>query len=142
MAVIGNAMEKVKLEKHAYLIIAHNEFYLLKQLIEVLDDVRNDLYIHVDKKVKNFDFEEIKRLVKQSQLYFTKRIKVAWGADSMVKCEYILLKEAFQRRYQYYHLLQDFIGKNIFYTNSLFRIERRLLKLQRRLGINRLKNIR
>lgn len=37
--------------KHAYLIIAHNEFDLLQKLISVLDDERNDIFIHIDKKV-------------------------------------------------------------------------------------------
>lgn len=37
--------------RHAYLIIAHNEFEVLKLLIECLDDSRNDIYIHFDKKV-------------------------------------------------------------------------------------------
>ena len=38
--------------KHAYLILAHNEFEVLNRLIESLDDVRNDIYIHFDAKVK------------------------------------------------------------------------------------------
>ena len=40
--------------KHAYLIIAHNNFYILKKLIALIDDERNDIYIHIDKKTKNF----------------------------------------------------------------------------------------
>ena len=34
--------------KHAYLIIAHNEFEIQKRLIQALDDERNDIYIHFD----------------------------------------------------------------------------------------------
>ena len=30
-------------EKHAYLIIAHNQPELLKKLVELLDDERNDI---------------------------------------------------------------------------------------------------
>lgn len=37
--------------KHAYLIIAHNEFELLKLLIDRIDDARNDIYIHIDQKL-------------------------------------------------------------------------------------------
>jgi hypothetical protein len=29
--------------KHAYLIIAHNEFEVLKKLVEALDDEKNDI---------------------------------------------------------------------------------------------------
>lgn len=36
---------------HAYLIIAHNEFEVLQKLVGALDDPRNDIYIHFDKKV-------------------------------------------------------------------------------------------
>ena len=34
--------------KHAYLIIAHNEPDVLKTLLLMLDDERNDIYLHVD----------------------------------------------------------------------------------------------
>lgn len=43
------------LDKHAYLIIAHNNFEVLEILIKMLDYKHNDLYVHIDKKVKNFD---------------------------------------------------------------------------------------
>ncbi|UVV53809.1 hypothetical protein NXY15_04150 [Bacteroides thetaiotaomicron] len=39
--------------KHAYLIIAHNEFEILKRLIQALDDERNDIYIHFDRKAES-----------------------------------------------------------------------------------------
>ena len=32
------------MNKHAYLIIAHNEFEILKLLVNALDDARNDIY--------------------------------------------------------------------------------------------------
>lgn len=40
--------------KHAYLIIAHNEPEVLRRLVKSVDDKRNDIYIHIDKKA-NFD---------------------------------------------------------------------------------------
>ena len=39
--------------KHAYLIIAHHEFEVLEKLVQSLDDVRNDIYIHFDRKLKS-----------------------------------------------------------------------------------------
>lgn len=36
--------------KHAYLIMAHNQWEVLAQLLEVIDDPRNDIYLHIDKK--------------------------------------------------------------------------------------------
>lgn len=38
--------------RHAYLIMAHNEWSLLNVLLSLLDDDRNDIYLHIDKKVK------------------------------------------------------------------------------------------
>lgn len=32
------------MQKHAYMIIAHNEFDLLEILVRLLDDPRNDIY--------------------------------------------------------------------------------------------------
>lgn len=41
------------LNKHAYLILAHNNFGVLEKLIKMLDYKHNDLYVHIDKKVEN-----------------------------------------------------------------------------------------
>ncbi len=93
------------MEKHAYLIIAHNEFYILERLIKLLDDKRHDIYLHIDLKVKDFDFDYFQKLVKESNLYFIPRISVEWGDFSQITCELNLLKEAVKRKYSYYHLL-------------------------------------
>lgn len=33
--------------KHAFLIIAHNEYPVLEVLLSMLDDERNDIYLHI-----------------------------------------------------------------------------------------------
>ena len=38
--------------KHAFLIIAHGKFNQLQILLNLLDDERNDLYVHIDKKAQ------------------------------------------------------------------------------------------
>ena len=38
--------------KHAFLIIAHNEYPVLEVLLSMLDDERNDIYLHIDKRAK------------------------------------------------------------------------------------------
>jgi hypothetical protein len=91
--------------KHAYLIIAHNEFDILEKLLMLLDDVRNDIYIHIDKKNKNFPFDEFLKITRYSPVYFVERLNVCWGDFSMVKCELLLLKAAVRKEYQYYHLI-------------------------------------
>ena len=40
--------------RHAYLIIAHTQFGQLKKLLRMLDDGRNDIYVHIDSKAKDF----------------------------------------------------------------------------------------
>lgn len=39
--------------KFAYLIIAHTGFDQVAKLLELLDDERKDLYIHIDQKVSD-----------------------------------------------------------------------------------------
>lgn len=62
--------------KHAYCILAHNEPELLKVLVSLLDDVRNDIYIHLDKMA---DISKYSVLTSKSSVYFIPRIKVLWG---------------------------------------------------------------
>lgn len=89
--------------KHAYLIIAHHEFEILIRLIEALDDPRNDIYIHFDKKLAELP------LVKAhySKLYILEnRIDVRWGDVSQIESEMILFEQAVkQGPYDYYHIL-------------------------------------
>lgn len=42
-------------KQHAYLILAHSDFQGLNNLLKVLDHPRNDIYIHLDKRVKDCD---------------------------------------------------------------------------------------
>lgn len=34
---------------HAYCILAHDDAHCLKTLVSLLDDMRNDIFIHIDK---------------------------------------------------------------------------------------------
>ena len=89
--------------KHAYLIMAHHEFEVLGKLVQALDDERNDIYIHFDKKEKNYPLLK----TKYTNLYILqKRTDIRWGHISQIKAEYALFEAAFmQDRYDYYHLL-------------------------------------
>ena len=94
------------MKKHAYLIMIHNDFYIFERLIKLLDDKRNDIYVHLDKKVKDFDFKKYCDMVKKSKIFFTDRINVRWGDFSQIKCELLLMKTASRNgKYSYYHLL-------------------------------------
>lgn len=64
--------------KHAYLIIAHHEFEILAKLLQALDDERNDIFIHFDRKVRrypSFATEYANLFVLQN------RIDVRWGVS-------------------------------------------------------------
>ena len=110
------------MKKHAYLIIAHNNFYILERLLKLIDDDRNDIYIHIDKKVKNFDFNYFNNICRKSTVKFIKRIKVYWGGYSQVQCELNLLKASIGNNYEYYHLLSgvDLPIKNQDYIHKFF----------------------
>ena len=108
--------------KHAYLIIAHNEFGILRKLIELLDCENNALYIHIDKKVRGFDFEDYRKHAKKASIVFVTRIKVNWGAFSQIRCELLLLKEAVRDEHDYYHLISgcDLPLKSNEYIDNFF----------------------
>lgn len=89
--------------KHAFLILAHTEFEVLRLLVSCLDDPRNDIYVHFDKKVTVLP----ELHTEQAGLtVLDRRIDVRWGAPSMVEAEFILFESALAKGpYQYYHLL-------------------------------------
>ena len=93
--------------KHAYLIIAHNEYPVLKALLLMLDDERNDIYLHIDQRSTEL-YEKIRTFqARKAQLHvLSTRNKVYWGDLSQVETEYLLLETALaQETYSYYHLL-------------------------------------
>ncbi len=91
--------------RHAYLILAHNQWELLELLISSLDAPQNDIYLHIDAKVKDFDFARFQSLPRHSRLYFSPRVRVVWGGYSQVQSEYALFRAAAPGKYDYYHLL-------------------------------------
>ena len=91
--------------KHAFLIIAHNEFDLLGHLVELLDHPDNAFYIHVDLKAADFDAERLRKQVTRSKLSVYREMSVLWGDVSQVRCELSLLKHAARDGYDYYHFL-------------------------------------
>ncbi|MTT32164.1 glycosyl transferase [Terrilactibacillus sp. BCM23-1] len=111
--------------KHAYLIMAHNNFSILGKLIRLLDFDKNDIYIHVDRKVTDFDQNLFINIPKKSKIYFSDRIHVNWGGYTQVKCELLLLEMAFKNdNYDYYHLLSgvDLPIKNQKFIHEFFEL--------------------
>ena len=93
------------MKKHAYLIMAHTQPELLKKLLKMLDNERNDIYLHIDSKAKDYPLDEIAAVLQKSKCIFTERTDVKWGSYSQIHCEMILLKEAVKTEHDYYHLL-------------------------------------
>jgi len=88
--------------KHAYLIIAHNEFVILQKLIDSLDDDRTDIYVLFDKKVKALPMLTTK---KSGLTVLKNRVNIYWGHYSQIQAEMILFKEIAQKDYSYCHLI-------------------------------------
>ena len=94
------------MKRHAYLILAHKNFGQLRKLLVLLDDPRNDIFVHVDGKAR-FSPEEWKNVCRFSRLVFiSPRLKVYWGGVNSMRCELALLREAVScGPYSYYHLV-------------------------------------
>lgn len=94
------------MQRHAYLIMAHNNWYTLEKLIRLLDVPWNDIYLHIDKKVKDFSQEYYKSIPLHASIHFTKRHSVTWGNETQVRAEMTLFKAAYRNGpYHYYHFL-------------------------------------
>lgn len=112
--------------KHAFLIIAHNEYPILEVLLSMLDDERNDIYLHIDKRAVAL-YQKIKGFkTKKAGFYLIeKSIKVYWGDISLVKAEYLLFETALKNgTYVYYHLLSgtDLPIKSQDYIHEFFHL--------------------
>lgn len=62
--------------KHAYLIIAHNNWSVLERLLVLLDDNRNDIYLHIDKKVP---FPSLVCTLQKAKIIILNKVNVKWG---------------------------------------------------------------
>ena len=109
--------------KHAFLIMAHNSLPLLRVLLSMLDDERNDIFLHIDRKSDmlkslslggagggfNENSSELRKAFGLSKARFfvlKDRVDVRWGNLSQIRAEYALFEAALrQGPYAYYHLL-------------------------------------
>ena len=89
--------------RHAWLIIAHNEFEVLQRLVFMLDAPESDFFIHFDKKVSEIPAIHVE---KGRLRILDERIDVCWGTVSQIKTELLLLATAHQEGpYGHYHIL-------------------------------------
>lgn len=89
--------------RHAWLIIAHNEFEILQRLVSALDAPESSFFIHIDKKVKTLPVIHAEQ---GEVIFLTERIDVRWGSISQIKCEFALIETAVSRgSYDFYHVI-------------------------------------
>ena len=97
------------MNKHAYLIMAHGNWDILKKLLILIDDEKNDIYLHIDAKANLQIIDDILPAVKISKVTLIDSQEVYWADYSIVEVELKLLKAANNDvnggGYSYYHLL-------------------------------------
>ena len=87
--------------RFAYLFLAHRDVPVLQAAIDVIDDPRNDVFIHWDLKAKE-DISSLK--AKYSRIIYTTRTRCYWGDE--IEALYLLLEKARSAdSYAYYHFL-------------------------------------
>lgn len=90
--------------RFAYLVMAHNEPQIFHTLVRLLDDPRNDIFVHLDKSADARLFQSA--TTSYSRIYYIDSQVVNWGGVSQVACELALFEAASAHaRYDYYHLL-------------------------------------
>lgn len=92
--------------KHAFLIIAHDNWKILARMIKKLDHVNNDIYIHIDANASIEDAtKSLQGICQFSKICFIERTSISWGGYSQINCEMRLFDEASKGNYDYYHIL-------------------------------------
>ena len=91
--------------RHAWMILAHNQFSHLEKLISFLDSDDADIFLHIDAKTPGVDPAAFAAFARRSRVIPVARHAVAWGDFSMVEAELELLHAAVSGKYDYYHLL-------------------------------------
>ena len=93
------------MQRHAYLILVHEDTLVLRRLLALIDDEKNDIFIHRDKNSKNMRIQNVLKYVKKSRMNISKKYRVHWGTNSIALATLELLKKASKGQYNYYHVL-------------------------------------
>lgn len=62
--------------------MAHTQFQQVAKLVRLIDNEENDIYLHIDKKVKNaiaIFRDTIEPTINKSNIYFISQNSVQWG---------------------------------------------------------------
>lgn len=92
--------------RHAYLIMTYDRWEQLGVLINLIDDERNDIFLHINALSKDVPFEIIKNMVNNARLIILERFPIFWGDYSITNCIIQSLKTINRTgQYEYIHLL-------------------------------------
>ncbi len=97
-------------QRHAYILLVHENPEFVLELLRVLDFHLNDIYLHIDKKWTDAPIHAFKNVVSDSNLIISSiRHDVSWGSCAMVQAELDTLQLAYDHgQYGYYHLLSGY----------------------------------
>lgn len=98
-------MEQTRAGRHAYLIAAHNKPAQLIALLTLIDDARNDIYLHLDAKAACFSEDELRAAAPKSRVFFVERRDARWGSEVFIDVIVSLLARAASEEHVFYHML-------------------------------------
>lgn len=112
--------------KHAFLILAHNNFNVTKALFHQLDDADFEIFIHINAKVAEFPREDLESCVSRARLHFVQRVPIGYCNYSMVEGVKSLMRSAGNSYHDYYHLLSgaDLMSKTRDEFKKFFEVHR------------------
>ena len=91
--------------RHAYMIMAHDNFYTLDTLLRLLDHPDNHIYLHINQSVADFDEACWRSLLTRATLTLAPRVRVYPYTYTQVEGIVSLLKTATRTEHDYYHML-------------------------------------
>lgn len=113
------------MNKHAFCIMAHGNWEQLQMLINALDDVRNDIFLHIDKKTLNSYNRFGGGQTQQSSLYLIDSLDVRWSDYSQTIAELALFQKVVDtgEEYDRVHLISgsDLPLRNQDYIHDFFK---------------------
>ncbi|HSL93453.1 MAG TPA: beta-1,6-N-acetylglucosaminyltransferase [Bacillota bacterium] len=91
--------------RHAYLIMAHDNFYNLEKLLRLLDHPDSDICLHINQNVADFNQGYWASMLDKANIAFAPRVRVYPYTYTQVDGIVSLLQTATRSRHDYYHML-------------------------------------
>ncbi|MEZ4628309.1 MAG: beta-1,6-N-acetylglucosaminyltransferase [Eubacteriales bacterium] len=77
----------------------------LFNLLRLLNDPKNDIYIHIDKKAQGFTEAEMRAAAPDCRVAFVPRLDARWGSEVFIDAMVSLVALASREEHVFYHLL-------------------------------------